>query len=114
MKKVAIPISDNLMIEGFDGKVSFNVFTIQGGEVKEQKLEFTETNDIETLPFLLHDIGITDLILFQLSKSLLSDFSTGKINLFIGVTPQPHEELIRMYLEGTLKSDTNVINKLMN
>lgn len=114
MKKVAIPISNNLMIESFGGKVSFNVFTIEGGEVKEQKLELTEINDIEMLPFLLSTNGITDLILFRLSKRLLSEFSTQKINLFVGVAPQPSEELIRMYLEGTLKSDTNVINKLMN
>ena len=70
--------------------------------------------DVAKLPEWLKEMGVSDVIAYKVNKKIITLFAANKVNLFIGVAKKLPESLIDDYLNGTLKSDKNIIKEITN
>ena len=57
---------------------------------------------------------VITIITYRVDKRIISLFAANKINLFVGISIESPEFLIESYLNGTLKSDSRIINEITN
>lgn len=112
MKRVAIPISKNRLSEYFGGCNYYEIFQIDGKNIKKETLEVPLVKDISELPEFLFKQGVTDVIAFKVNRDIISLFASKKVNLFVGIEVKSSEKLIDDYLNGRLESDKNIIEEL--
>lgn len=104
MKKVALPINNNLLSPKFEESSVFFIFTIEND--KSIKKEVLITHQQAGLsPYWLAKKGVTDLITKGIDLHMVNKFNQFKINVFVGVESNNPEVLIEGYLCGDL--DTN-------
>jgi predicted Fe-Mo cluster-binding NifX family protein len=113
MKRIAVPISDNRLSEYFGGCNYYEIFEIEGKDIRRKTLEIPSVNDVSELPLWLEKQGVTDVITFKVNKNIISLFASKKVNLFVGVQQNFPEILIDEYLQGKLESDEKIISELI-
>ncbi len=114
MKRVAIPIANNELSEYFGQCHYYEIFEIEEGKVQNKLKQIPSVSNIMELPDWLKDQGITDVIAYKVDKQIISLFASKKVNLFVGVALNATDILIQDYLKGNLKSDTKIIEELIN
>ena len=114
MKRVAIPILKNRLSEYFGGCNYYEIFQIDGKNIKKETIEVPMVNDISELPEWLFKQGVTDVIAFKVNRDIISLFASKKVNLFVGIEVKSSEKLIDDYLNGRLESDKTIIEELTN
>lgn len=112
MKRVAIPIANNLLSEYFGGCNHYEVFEIDKNIKSKTTADLPHGIGIAELPGWLENEGITDVIAYKVNREIISLFASKKVNLFVGVPIDTSEKLIESYLIGTLESDKNIIAEL--
>ncbi|MCF8298000.1 MAG: hypothetical protein K9J13_10685 [Saprospiraceae bacterium] len=113
MKRVAIPIVNNKLSESFGQCSHYEIFEIDDADVKSYAIEIPQINDIAQLPEWASKQGITDIIAYEIDKSIINLFVKFKINLFVGIAIKSTALLIEDYIKGSLKSDDKIISKIM-
>ncbi|MCB0637045.1 MAG: hypothetical protein KDC54_10535 [Lewinella sp.] len=112
MKRVAIPVRDELLSETFGTCNHYEVFEIDKEVLRSYVLEIPAGTGMQDLPELLERSGMTDVIAYQVDKQIISLFASRKVDLFVGVRPDHPEALIDQYLRGRLESDPQVISAI--
>lgn len=110
MAKIAIPISAGRLSAKFSQCGHFDIFYIDQREIISKEQNKRCSKSIEELNNWINTNGITDVIVHGIDKKWVTYFSDTKVNLYLGVNINSSEQLINDYLNGTLKSDTNVLN----
>lgn len=113
MKRVAIPITENILSEYFGGCSYYEIFEIENGKIHNKTTEMPTVSDISELPLWLKQKNITDVIVYKVNRNIISLFASEKVNLFVGVPQDTSEKLIEDYLNGKLESDKNIIEELI-
>lgn len=113
MRKVAIPVANNELSEHFGTCSYYEVFEIEGEQIKKKTFEIPFAA-YEELPAWLASQGITDVIVYRVKKEIISLFASKKVNLFVGVPLNSTENIIDDYLNGKLESDKNIIKEITN
>jgi predicted Fe-Mo cluster-binding NifX family protein len=113
MKRVAIPVVNGRLSEYFGKCSHYKIFDIDVKTINEKEFEVPIFTDISVLPQWAHKKGITDIISYKLEKNIISMFSMHKINVYVGITINTPDALIKEYLNGTLKSDERIISEIM-
>lgn len=110
MAKIAIPITHGKLSTKFSQCGHFDIIYVDQRNIvaKEQYKGCSET--VEELNSWITDNGITDVIVHGIDKKWLTYFSDTKVNLYIGVKINSSDGLINEYLNGTLESNTNILN----
>ena len=114
MKRVAIPIKNNELSEYFGGCNYYEVFEIEGKNIRQQKYELPQITSINELPSWLRSQGVTDVIAYKVDKQIISAFAANKVNLFLGIKQNTTQNLITDYLNGDLESDKKIIEELIH
>jgi predicted Fe-Mo cluster-binding NifX family protein len=112
MRRVAIPLADNKLSEYFGQCSHYEIFEIANKTIQSSKVESHSIKEIEKIPDWVAQKGITDVITYKIDKRYIALFGNTKINLFVGVPMDTPETLIESYLNGTLKSDSQIINEI--
>jgi len=111
MKRVAIPVVKGKLSEYFENCTYCEIFETEGDGVKSNETE-TPPADISKLPQWAIQHGVTDIVSHKLNRNIIKLFTKEKINLYLGIKIDTPEKLIESYLEGTLKSDEQIISEL--
>lgn len=113
MKRVAIPVIKGQLSEYFGQCNHYEIFEIDKGVLKSERLEIPPKEDITKLPEWAVSKGITDIITYKIDKHIINLFAPLKINLFIGVPIDSPSNLTKDYINGSLKSDETIISKII-
>lgn len=114
MKRVAIPLINNKLSEYFGECHAYNIYDIEDDKIQMKTIEITLETDILNLPNWLKTQGVTDIIVYKISRKIISLFAANKMNLFVGVKVNSPEKLIDDYRQGKLKSDEKIISEITN
>ena len=114
MKRVAIPISNNILSEFFGECEQYAIFDIEKEIEGKQSVKIPTGIDIKEIPGWIEKQGITDVIAYKVNPGIIKLFASKKVNLYVGIQPDFPQKLIDEYLKGNLESDVKVINELMN
>jgi hypothetical protein len=112
MKRLAIPVKDEVLSSQFGVCQYCLVFNIDSKTKLEEKLTIPKDLSSEHIPEWAAKNQITDLIVHDIDKSLLSRFVAKKINLYVGIPRTSPLEIVNDYLEGKLKSDVSLFNQI--
>lgn len=114
MRRVAIPIENNVLSEYFGGCNYYEIFEIENDDIRKTTFEIPEVEAVNELPDWLEKRGITDVIAYKVKKEIIRLFASRKINLFVGVPQEEPARIIEAYLNGKLESDKRIIEELTN
>ncbi|MFV0590854.1 MAG: NifB/NifX family molybdenum-iron cluster-binding protein [Draconibacterium sp.] len=114
MRRVAIPIQNNVLSEYFGGCNYYEIFEIENDDIRKASIEIPEVEAADELPGWLEKRGITDVIAYKVKKEIIRLFASRKINLFVGVPQEDPARIIETYLSGKLESDKRIIEELTN
>ena len=112
MRKIAIPVINNSLSEYFGNCQHYEVFEIVDGHIVNKSVAIPPAKDIELLPAWVASQKITDVITYKIDKRIISLFIQEKINLFVGIKVNSPLKIIDDYLNGTLKSDNDIIKEI--
>ncbi len=111
MKRLAIPIENNVLSETFGQCSSCFFFDI---DEKRATYSFQEQvpDDLESnlLPNWFLTQGTTDIVFHSVDASIVKRFIELKINVFVGIELLPANELLEKFENGNLKSDSKKLN----
>lgn len=114
MQRVAIPIFNKSLSTFLSACSYFEVYTIEEHQIiKIDKVKPT-FKVLSDLPEWALTYGITDFIVNKMDRSILTVFTALKIDLFIGVTHKVPMELVNDFIQGTLFSDKQTIQQIIN
>lgn len=114
MKRIAIPIANDLLSTYFGECNYYEIVEIDGENIKRSRCEIPAGLDMSELPEWLHEQKVTDLIAHKVNKGIITLFATKKVNLFLGIPLNNPDILIQDYLNGKLESDNDIINEITN
>lgn len=114
MKRVAIPVNEELLSEYFGKCHHYKIFDIDKHIITEKKLDMPEISKIEELPVWASENGITDIIAYKIDKQIINLFNKYKINLFVGISRNSPEQLIEEFLAERLRSDKKIISEIID
>lgn len=109
LKKVALPISNNLLSPDFEQSSAFIIFTIDKGKSIKKDLVMTHLQ-LGLFPYWLAKMGVTDLITKGIDFHMVNKFSQFKINVFVGVASENPEVLLEEYLSGGLETNGSFVD----
>ena len=113
MKRVAIPMKNEMLSEQFGACTYYKVYDIIGDRIRDWRLELPVISEIRDLPAWISANGITDLITHRVERSILTLFNVYKINLYIGVRTDDPDRLVREFIKGRMVSDKSIINEII-
>jgi hypothetical protein len=111
-KRVAIPVTNELLSEYFGDCSHYEIFEIDGKIVDRKEAGFPAGTVANELPGWLEEKGITDVITFRVNSKIINLFTSRKVNLFVGVPIDSPQNLIEAYLQGKLESDEKIIQEI--
>jgi predicted Fe-Mo cluster-binding NifX family protein len=114
MQRIAIPITKGKLSESFGKCSHYEIFEIDNNQINSNIVEIPNVKDITELPEWAFKQGITDIITYKIDKQIINLFTKLKINLFVGIPIKPAQFLIEDYLNGNLKSDSNIISNIIS
>ncbi len=113
MKKVAIPIVNNVLSDFFGQCHHYEIFDLEGEKIAKQKKEFPLVKTLSELPAWISAMGITDVVTYKIDKSIIHLFAKYKINLYVGIAKKNSKEIINDYISGKLNSNNNIISEII-
>jgi len=113
MKRIAIPVSDNILSEYFGKCDYYEIFEIEENRVISAEIKVPPCEDILLVPEWALLQGITDIITYKIDKRIIKLFTANKINLYVGIARNSPKSLIDFYLGGFLKSDGKIISEIL-
>ncbi len=113
MKRVAIPVVSGKLSKYFAQCNHYEIFEIDGLDIKRDEIRVPSAKEIDMLLPWVSSQSITDVITYKVDKRILELFTNYKINLYVGIKIDSPREIIQDYLNGTLKSDKNIIAEIM-
>jgi predicted Fe-Mo cluster-binding NifX family protein len=114
MKRVAIPVVKGLLSEYFGQCNHYEIFELDGSNVRSEELEVPPKDEITKLPEWAASEGITDIIAYKIDKRIIKMFTSFRINLFVGIPINTPRNLIEDYINGRLKSDEKIISQIIS
>lgn len=112
MKRVAIPVTNNMLSEFFGTCSHYEIFEIEKKVLNRYPLLIPNGIEIVDLPAWLERMGITDVISFKVNPKIMKLFVSKKVNLFVGIPFNSPEAIIDDYLKGRLESNEKIIAEI--
>jgi len=108
MKKIAIPLLDNILCSHFGHSQQFAVFETDGDKIVKKEYSAPPPHEQGTIPRWLNELGVTDVIVGGIGQRAIQILIDNKINVYYGVVQKPSEELIDEFLRGSLEAGVNL------
>ncbi len=111
MRRLVIPVSDDMLSEDFWRCDHYEFFDILGSHVNRDQFNYERGDNLNDFLMQLIGHGVTDVIVNRVDKKTIDLFSTYKINIFVGIPVNTPGNLIKEYISGNLMSDETCIYK---
>lgn len=112
MKRVAIPVAGGKLTEFCGNCNNYEVYLTDGVNILGRETLMPPGDNNISLPEWASGNGITDLIVNKVDKEIINYFAGYKINLFVGIPLKKTRTLMKDFLNGSLKSDTRIIDEI--
>ena len=112
MKRVAIPVTNNMLSEFFGTCSHYEIFEIEKKVLNRYSLLIPNGIEIVDLPAWLEKMEITDVIAFKVNPKIMKHFASKKVNLFVGIPFNTPDVIIDDYLKGRLESNGEIIAEI--
>jgi len=107
MKKIAIPVTNDMLDPHFGHCSRFYIYEIDEGKiVNEEHLE-PPMHEPGLLPKWLGKLEVTDIIAGGIGSRAINLFNQNRINVFAGAPKKPAGEIVKDFLEGSLELTGN-------
>lgn len=108
MKKVAIPVENDILCDVFEHATQFKIFIAEDQNIKDEKVLTAPHHQFGLFPFWLQMHGITDVITHNIKHETINKFNCMKINVFVGVEKKEPILLINEFIKGELETNAEV------
>lgn len=108
--KIAIASNNNSVSGHFGHCQGFEIYTVEGKEIKENKFESNPGHRPGFLPGFLHDLGVNTIITGGMGESAQELFIARDIEVIVGAQGN-NTDVINAYLAGELKSTGSVCHE---
>lgn len=108
MKKIAIPLQNNTLCSHFGHSEKFVVYEINNSEIVNTIQLIPPPHEPGSIPRWLHQQGVTDIIAGGIGQRAIQILLSNKINVYVGVQPQPPDQIVKDFMDGTLKAGVNL------
>ncbi len=110
MKKIAIPVSDNVLSQHFGHCEEFFIYDIEDKNITDVTSIVAPPHEPGILPEWLSGYGITDVITGGMGHKAINLFNQFSINVFVGAPQEDPRKIVSEFLEGTLVLTSNYCN----
>lgn len=108
MKKIAIPLLNKTLCSHFGHSQEFVIYETSDHEVINVSHLPPPPHEPGTIPRWLHEQGVTDIIAGGIGQRAIQILLDNDINVYVGVEAKTADELVKDFLEGTLKAGVNL------
>jgi len=108
MKKIAIPVENDILCNVFEHATQFKIFTTEDQNIKDEKLITAPNHQFGLFPFWLQMHGITDVITHNIKHETINKFNCMKTNVFVGVEIKEATTLLREFIQGNLETNAGI------
>ena len=102
MKKIAIPTTDGMLFPHFGHASQFTFVTIEDGKVTDKEVKDAPEHAHGVAPRFVMDNNATEVIAGGMGAMPVNMLMEAGVEVHIGAPVLPVDEIISMYLEGTL------------
>jgi len=108
MKKIALPVTGNMLCPHFGLCQHFKIFNVVNQMVLSEELIKAPVHKPGLLPGWLANKCITDVIVSGIGHNAIEIFNQNKINVFVGVEVKHPKDLLDDFMKGTLETNGNL------
>lgn len=108
MRKIAIPLKNDVLCNHFGHSDEFAIFETENGTIKSREELTPPPHEPGTIPRWLSEQGVTDIIAGGIGQRAIQILLNNKINVFVGVAPKKPEELVSDLLNDSLQAGVNL------
>lgn len=108
MRKIAIPMKDNMLCNHFGHSENFAVFETSDGIITKEERLTPPPHEPGTIPRWLHEVGVTDVIAGGIGQRAIQILLSNHINVYVGVAQKPAELLVNELLSDSLQAGVNL------
>lgn len=108
MRKIAIPMKDNMLCNHFGHSDEFAVFETNDGKVTKEERLTPPPHEPGTIPRWLHEVGVTDVIAGGIGQRAIQILLANHINVYVGVAQKPAELLVNELISDSLQAGVNL------
>lgn len=107
--RIALPVTGETLCQHFGHCESFVLFDIsaEGGEVVGRSLETPPPHAPGVLPRWLSEKGVNVVLAGGMGAHAQSLFADAGIRVLTGAPAAPADQVVKAYLDGTLRTGTN-------
>lgn len=102
MKKIAIPVTANILSPHFGHCEEFYVYEVEDNKIVNENIIVSPPHEPGILPQWLSGYGVTDVIAGGMGHRAINLFNQAGINTFVGAPQKEPIKIINEFLEGTL------------
>ena len=107
MKKIAIPVSENILSPHFGHCKEFFVCEVEDKRIVNETNIVSPPHEPGILPQWLSGYGVTDVIAGGMGHRAINLFRQAGINVFVGAPQKEPKKIISDFLSGTLELTEN-------
>jgi predicted Fe-Mo cluster-binding NifX family protein len=107
MKKIAIPINNNVLDSHFGHCKEFAVFKCENKEVISKEIVKAPKHEPGVLPKFLADLGATDVIVGGMGQRAIMLLKENGVNVFVGAPQVESDEIVNSFLSDSLECKAN-------
>jgi len=106
VKKVAVPVQNNLVSAHFGHAPEFKIYSVENNDVIEESVMDNPGHQPGLLPRLLKEAGADIIISGGMGQKAITIFEQNDIAVICGASGKA-DKVIEEYIEGNLESEDN-------
>ncbi len=107
MKKIAIPITDNILSAHFGHCDKFYVYEIENEKIVKETIMTPPSHEPGLLPKWLGGQSVTDIIAGGIGQRAIDLFNQNNINVYVGAPQKAPVEIVESHLNGSITLSGN-------
>lgn len=107
MKKIAVPVSDHNLSAHFGLATSFIIYQVESNKIVSREIMKPPPHEPGAYPKWLKELKVTDILSEGIGQKALDNFKLFDIMVYTGVEQKPPDELIELFLKGSLPKHEN-------
>jgi predicted Fe-Mo cluster-binding NifX family protein len=108
MRKIAIPLKNNVLCGHFGHSDEFAFYTTEDGKIVSHEIQTPPPHEPGSIPRWLNTNGISDVIAGGIGQKAIQILLNHRINVFVGVAPKAPEALVNDLLNDSLQAGANL------
>ena len=103
MKKIAIPVSNDMLDRHFGHCKVFAIYGIEENKITSEEQLVPPPHEPGLLPRWLHEMSVTDVIAGGIGQRAIDLFNGNGINVFVGAPELSPRDIVEAHLNGDLQ-----------